>query len=68
MKNFPDTKWIKKALPGKAELTMFNNFNQAPEMRQDSTTHKNSNLLYNLDASVPGLPGLFAFTDSFQKG
>lgn len=47
---------------------MFNNLHQAAQVWQDCTAHQDGNLLHNLDACVPGLPGFLAFTHSFEEG
>lgn len=50
-----------------SSLTMFNNLDQTAKVRQNGAAHEDGDLLHNLDACVPSLPGLLAFTHSFQE-
>lgn len=47
---------------------MLDDLYQTPEMGQNGAAHQNGNLLYDLDARVPGLPGLLALAHRFQEG
>lgn len=47
---------------------MFDNLHQAAEVRQNGAAHEDGDLLHDLDASVPGLPGLLALTHSLEEG
>lgn len=60
--------FLKKLIhENKFPLTVFNNFHQVPQVRQDSAAHKNGDLLHNLDARVSGLPRLLGLTHGFQE-
>lgn len=46
---------------------MFDDLYQAAKMGQNGAAHEDGDLLHDLDARVPGLPGLLALTHSFEK-
>ena len=47
---------------------MLYDLHQAAEVGQDGTAHEDGDLLHDLDASVSGLPGLFALAHGFEEG
>ena len=47
---------------------MLDNLDQRLEMRQDGAAHEDGDLLDDLDARVPRLPGLLALTDGLEEG
>lgn len=47
---------------------MFDNLHQAAKVGQNGAAHEDGDLLHDLDACVSGLPGLLAFTHSFEEG
>jgi len=48
-------------------LTVFDDLHQAAEVGQNGAAHEDGDLLHDLDARVPGLPGLLAFAHGFEK-
>lgn len=52
----------------KSKLTVLDNLHQAAKVGQDGTAHEDGDLLHDLDARVPGLPGLLALTHGFEEG
>lgn len=46
---------------------MLDYFYQVPQMRQDGTSHQDSDLLDDLNTSMPSLPGLLAPAHSLEE-
>jgi hypothetical protein len=48
--------------------TMSDRFDQVLQVRQDSASHHDGDLLDDLDTGVTSLPGLLRSTDGFEEG